>query len=148
MNEEQNRDQLEQVEVMTQEMLLRLDLLTAGDLRGEISLSQFRMLSTIHKRGPISIGGIAQELILAQSTTSEMVTRLLKSGLATKTRGEFDNRVVTVELTDQGRQALKRRCKIVREAFRRLDDKLSPSERDVFMNALKQLDGLLRKTEE
>ena len=84
-------------------MLRRLEQLGTGNLRGEISLAQYRMLAVVQKLGPVSIGRIGDIVGAAQSTTSEMMTRLLQAGLVTKLRSTQDNRVVTVEVTDQGR---------------------------------------------
>ncbi len=138
-------DAADQAEVIAQEMLRRLEQLGTGNLRGEISLAQYRMLAVVQKLGPVSIGRIGNIVGAAQSTTSEMMTRLLKAGLVTKVRSTQDNRVVTVEVTDQGRQVFKRSRKRIREAYQGLHDKLSPSERDLLLRALQQLDVLLRK---
>jgi DNA-binding MarR family transcriptional regulator len=145
VNEEQTRNPDDQVEELTDELLRRLDSLSNGGLRNEISFSQYRMLSTIHRLGPLPIGKAADLLGSAQSTTSEMMTRLLKSGLITKDRGQYDGRVVTVEVTDQGRQLIKYSRKRIREAYQGLCDRLSPAERDVFLEAMKQLNALMGK---
>ena len=81
----------------------------------------------------------------AQSTTSEMVARLTKAGLVTKVRGPYDGRVVMVELTDQGRQLMKRRRKRVKEAYQNLFSKLSDGERDSLVGALRALNDILIK---
>jgi len=145
VNEEPTTNPAEQIEELSDELLRRLDSLSNGNLRNEISFSQYRMLSTIHKLGPLSIGKIADLLGSAQSTTSEMVTRLLRSGLITKVRGQHDGRVVTVEVTDQGRKLIEHGRKRIREAYQGLYDRLSPAERDGFSNALKQLNALIGK---
>jgi DNA-binding MarR family transcriptional regulator len=144
-NEEQPRDQVEEVEAITHEVRRRLETLSFGDLRTEITLAQYRMLSAVHKYGPVTIGKLSQILVSAQSTTSESASRLLKAGLVSKVRGIYDGRVVSVEPTDEGRQLLRRGRKRVQEAYQRLASRLSPAERDVFMNALKQLNELLGK---
>ena len=56
-----------------------------------------------------------------------------------------DGRVVMVELTDQGRQLMRRRRKRVREGYQKLFDKLSGAERDSFLGSLRNLDELLTK---
>jgi DNA-binding MarR family transcriptional regulator len=145
MIDETPSDATDQIEVIAQEMLQRLELLSLGDTRGEISLPQYRMLTALFKFGPLSIGRVAQIIGSAQSTTSEMVARLMRSGLVTKVRGPYDGRVVMVELTDNGRQLLKRSRQRIRKAYEGLYDRLTPVEREGLVYALKQLDGLLRK---
>jgi DNA-binding MarR family transcriptional regulator len=138
----------EHIADLAEELLRRLDVLSNGDLRGEISLAQYRMLSVIHNSGPLSVGRTAHLIGSAQSTTSELMSRLLKAGLVSKVRGPYDGRVVMVELTDPGRQALKQGRKRIRESYQALYAKLPDAERGAFVGALKQLTGLMGKTED
>ena len=70
---------------------------------------------------------------------------LTKAGLVNKVRGPYDGRVVMVELTDQGRQLMRRRRKRVREGYQALFEKLQPAERDSFLGSLKSLPDILSK---
>ena len=147
VNEEATADAVDEVESIGQDLLQRLEILGAGDLRGEISAAQYRMLTVVQKRGPLSLGKVARILGTAQSTTSEMAARAMKAGLVVKARGPYDGRVVVVELTDAGRQLLRRGRKRIREAYRALYDGLPPGDRDLLLGSLAQLDGLLRKSD-
>ncbi len=142
---EATMEPVDQIEELAQELMRRLDLLSGSKVQEDISYGQYKVLSVIHNHGPISVGNLGRLVGSAQSTTSEMVARLTKSGLVTKVRGPYDGRVVMVELTDQGRQLLRRRRKRVREGYQTLFNRLSVGERDTFMNAVKQLDEILRK---
>ena len=77
-----------------------------------------------------------------------MVARLTKAGLVTKVRGPYDGRVVMVELTEQGRQLMLRRRKVVREAYQGLFTKLSADEQNTFIESIRKINDLLAKASE
>ena len=141
-------DSVEMVEEQAQELMRHLDLLIGSKVQDDLSYGQYKVMALIHSHGSISIGNLGRLVGSAQSTTSEMVARLTKAGLVTKVRGPFDGRVVMVELTDQGRQLMRRRRKIVRDAYQGLFDKLVPDERSRFMDAIRVINGILSKAEE
>jgi len=140
-----NNNTIEQVEEMAQELMRRLDLLSGSKVQDDISYGQYKVISVIHNHGPISVGNLGRLVGSAQSTTSEMIARLTKAGLVTKVRGPYDGRVVVVELTDQGRQLMRRRRTHVRESYQGLFSRLSKAEQEGFVNSLKNLDEILSK---
>jgi DNA-binding MarR family transcriptional regulator len=147
---EPNTELEEEVGGLAQELLRRLDLLAGAAMHEDISYSKYKMLSLFQKHGPITIGGMAKAISSAQSTTSEMATRLMKAGLVKKLRGSpggtvTDGRVVTVELSDHGRQMVEQHRGRVHQGYLALIARMPPAERDAFLGALQQLDALLRK---
>ena len=138
-------DPIETVEELAQELMRQLDLLSGSKVQEDISYGQYKVISVIHNQGPISVGNLGRFTGTAQSTTSEMVARLTKAGLVTKVRGPYDGRVVMVELTEQGRQLMKRRRKRVREAYQSLFSKLASDEQNGMVSALRTLNGILSK---
>lgn len=145
---EATSDPIEVVEELAQELMRQLDLLSGSKVQEDISYGQYKVISVIHNHGPISVGNLGRLVGSAQSTTSEMVARLTKAGLVTKVRGPYDGRVVMVELTDQGRQLMKRRRKRVREAYQGLFGKLSGKEQETFIESLRKLNDILHKSAE
>ena len=141
-------DSIEVVEELALELMRQLDLLSGSKVQEDISYGQYKAISVIHNHGPISVGNLGRLVWSAQSTTSEMVTRLTKANLVAKVRGPYDGRVVMVDLTDQGRQLMRRRRKRVREAYQGLFTKLGPAEQDSFVTALRSLNDILRKASE
>ena len=143
---EKNLDFIDEVEDLAQELMRKFDVLAGSKVQEDISYGQYKVLSVIHNHGPISVGHLGRQVGSAQSTTSEMVARLTKAGLVTKVRGPYDGRVVNVELTDQGRQIMRRRRKRVREGYQGLVNKLSGDEQKDFIDSIRRIDGLLKKT--
>ena len=141
-------DPIETVEELAQELMRQLDLLSGSKVQEDISYGQYKVISVIHNHGPISVGNLGRLVGSAQSTTSEMVARLTKAGLVTKVRGPYDGRVVMVELTDQGRQLMRRRRKRVREAYHTLFTKLTSDEQGIFVECLRKLNDIVSKTME
>ena len=76
-------------------------------------------------RGPmrLSPGDIVQALGMTKGGVSKLINRLVKKGLAIKRVGEFDRRVRTVELTEQGEA-------LAPELARLADD----NDREIFSN--------------
>ena len=142
---EKRYETIEVVEDLAQDLLRRLDLLSGAKAREDISYGQYKVLSMIHNNSPVSVGNLGRLVGSAQSTTSEMLARLTKSGLVTKVRGTYDGRMVMVELTDQGRQLMRRRRKRVHEAYQDLFKRLTGEERTTFVTAIRTLTDILEK---
>lgn len=126
-----------------QELMRRLELLSGSRVQDNLSVGQYRMMSLIHGHESISVGILGKLSGSAQSTTSEMVARLTRTGLVAKVRGPDDGRVVMVTLTEQGLQLMKRRKKTMREAYQRLIDTLAEDEKHRFAQAVWELNDIL-----
>jgi DNA-binding MarR family transcriptional regulator len=142
-----NNESVEMVEEQAQELMRHLDLLIGNKVQDDLSFGQYKVMALIHAHGAISVGKLGRLVGSAQSTTSEMVARLTKSNLVAKVRGPYDGRVVMVELTDQGRQLMRRRRKIVRDAYQSLFDKLTVEDRRKFVDAIRVVNSILSNVE-
>jgi DNA-binding MarR family transcriptional regulator len=67
-------------------------------------IEQFWVLRFLYDSGPQRIKDIAQEIGITPSPVTISVKRLALSRLVTRERGKKDERVVTVELTEEGRR--------------------------------------------
>jgi DNA-binding MarR family transcriptional regulator len=142
-----NTDSVELVEEQAQELMRHLDVLVGNKVQDDLSFGQYKVMALIHAHGSVSVGNLGRMVGSAQSTTSEMIARLTKSNLVAKVRGPYDGRVVMVELTDQGRQLMRRRRKIVRDAYQQLFDKLDEEERRKFVDAIRTINEILSSVE-
>ncbi|MBX5465043.1 MAG: MarR family transcriptional regulator [Clostridia bacterium] len=84
--------------------------------RGEMTPEQFWLLHRLERRGPLSIGRLAEELGVSQSSVTVSCQRLERMGWLRRRRLSSDERVVEVELTGEGGE----RLASWREARRRL----------------------------
>jgi DNA-binding MarR family transcriptional regulator len=87
-------------------------------LSAEVTLPQFRALVVLASRGPQRPADISAELAVAPSTGTRMCDRLVRKGLARRTRSASDRREVRIRLTPEGRE-------LVELALRRRHDELA-----------------------
>lgn len=96
---------------------------------------------------PLRITELAAQEGLSQPSVTRMVERLEKLGLARRERGEADRRVVSVTITDRGRdeleQARARHAEVLREVLRERPDGEVHRLREA-SEALEQLIDVLR----
>jgi DNA-binding MarR family transcriptional regulator len=71
-----------------------------------LSLTSATVLARLHDGGPQRITDLAALELVAQPTMTALVGRLEARGYVERRRGDADRRVVTVALTDAGRQKL------------------------------------------
>ncbi len=75
-----------------------------------VTAQQYQAILAIKARphGIVSIGELAQELLLKPNAAVQLVDRLAKMGLVKRQRSEASDRVVLVQLTDAGEGVLLR----------------------------------------
>ena len=103
------------------------------------SLDDYDVLHQIadHVR-PITMGALAERLLVANSSCNRIVGRLVAAGLVERTRGDRDRREVFVALTAEGRRLRRRMAAVhVRDIERLVGAPLSTRR-------LQHLDATLR----
>jgi len=83
--------------------LVGLAARSLADLDPDVTLPQYRALVVVATRGPQRVVDIATELAVNPSTGTRMCDRLVRKGLARRTRSTTDRRVVRLSLTPAGR---------------------------------------------
>ncbi len=74
----------------------------------KLSPLQARLLVVLDRLGPLRIGALATELMVAYGTASEAITSLEEKGLISKATADDDHRAVIARLTRRGRSASRR----------------------------------------
>lgn len=69
-----------------------------------LTYPQYLVLAALWLDGEQTIGSLGEVMRLDSGTLSPLVRRLEQTGLVTKSRSSADERVVTVALTDKGRE--------------------------------------------
>ncbi len=106
--------------------------------RTGLSIPEWRVLAHLDRSGAVSVRDITARVYLDKSIVSRAAARLEQAGLLCKSGHDADRRLVTLELTDQGR-ALMRRMGRIADAFQaELLAELGP-EADAFDRALTRL---------
>ncbi|WP_433074679.1 MarR family winged helix-turn-helix transcriptional regulator [Dactylosporangium sp. CA-052675] len=79
-----------------------------ADIDPDVTLPQYRALVVLAARGPQRVADISAELQVAPSTGTRMCDRLVRKGLARRSRPTSDRRVVRLTLTAAGRRLVQR----------------------------------------
>jgi DNA-binding MarR family transcriptional regulator len=93
-------------------VLVGITARSLAELEPEVTLPQFRALVVLASRGPQRPVDISTELAVAPSTGTRMCERLVRKGLARRSRSDSNRREVRIGLTQPGRD-------LVEEALRR-----------------------------
>lgn len=70
----------------------------------KITPAQFKALQWLYEEGELTIGDLSGKMVLACSTTTDLIDRMERQGLVERIRDASDRRVVRVVLLDKGRR--------------------------------------------
>jgi DNA-binding MarR family transcriptional regulator len=106
--------------------------------RTGLSIPEWRVLAHLDRSGAVSVRDITARVYLDKSIVSRAAARLEQAGLLCKSGHDADRRLVTLELTDQGRALMRRMGRIAGAFQADLLAELGP-EADAFDRALTRL---------
>ena len=104
-----------------------------------LTVTQFDTLAALLRQGPLSQRDLGTELSRTGGNVTMVVGNLEKRGLVTRRRLMTDKRVVTVQLTDQGRRLIETVLPTHVQAMVAEADRLSPSEQAVLVTICRKL---------
>jgi len=85
---------------------LRVRSFCAKPLQREISLPQLHVLGVLHENCPMTVPAVAHLFGTSLRSASPIAARMEARGMVTRTREEGDRRLVTVEITERGREVV------------------------------------------
>lgn len=102
----------------------------------QITHQSVRILQIIDKENEVGIKEIAEGIQVSHNTASEHVKRLLDKEYVFKTRGEIDQRKVTLELTELGKKVLLQNSSLDEEKLHQLlFEQMTEQERETIFKA-------------
>jgi DNA-binding MarR family transcriptional regulator len=104
----------------------------------ELSMPQFKAMVCL-AGGRKRMGDLARFLDISLSSATNLVDRLESKGLVTRDHDRQDRRVVTCELTAEGRDTISKFWKVGRQRIEDLTSRLSDEEFDLVLHALELL---------
>lgn len=123
----------------------RLSRMLRQQDRGELTLTYRAALATIERRGPMTLGELAEVEHIAPPTVTKMIAALAERGLVVRTGDADDRRVTRVSITSAGAELLaldrKRRTEWLAGRVRRLD----PADRERLAAAIDVLEALTER---
>lgn len=120
----------------------RLSRLLRQQDRGELTLTYRAALASIERRGPLTLGELADVEHIAPPTVTKMVGALGDRGLVERTIDGHDRRVCWVSITDEGRELLAADRRLRTEWLARRLRGLDPADRARLAEAVEVLESL------
>jgi MarR family transcriptional regulator, organic hydroperoxide resistance regulator len=108
-----------------------------------VSAAQINCLIALYENGPLSPSQIARHVMVNSSTITGIIDRLEKKGLVQRLRVSQDRRVITVELTRNGKILAENAPPPIQHKIIDGLKKLSPDEIDDISLTLKRLIDML-----
>lgn len=113
-------------------------MLNAIGKKYDLTSMQVRILMELYHHGSHTIGQLAERLYVAGANLSTMCKKLEKIGLVERNRDHDDERIVRIDLSEQGKL-------ITREIDQYLDEKISTAMENVSQEDLSEIaEGVIR----
>jgi DNA-binding MarR family transcriptional regulator len=109
---------------------------------GDISLTAASTLRTLERHGPYRLSELAAAEGVTQPAMTQLVSRLVRAGLAQRCTDPADGRVVVVRIADAGHALLLRRRAARAQKLQELLSSLTPADRSAIVAALPALERL------
>jgi MarR family 2-MHQ and catechol resistance regulon transcriptional repressor len=108
-----------------------------------LTTEQFGVLTSIKSRGPLRPTDLALILERSPNSISMLVDRMVKAGLVRRTRDRKDRRVVTVSLTNKGKNAVEPAIPASWQFIHEILSPLSDDDQSALASMLETLRGEL-----
>jgi MarR family transcriptional regulator, 2-MHQ and catechol-resistance regulon repressor len=104
-----------------------------------LTLPQFGILEALHLLGPLSLGELAEKLLVTGGNITYVMDRLEEQGLVYRQRSDLDRRVIEARLTDEGSALIEHVYPDHADHVRELMSHLDPDEQRNLRDLLKRL---------
>jgi DNA-binding MarR family transcriptional regulator len=108
-------------------------------LRRGVSMTHLHVMSLLERHGELPMSRIADFVDVSVSNATGLIDRMEERGLVQRVRLPDDRRVVLVQITEAGRQALAELEVFRDEVFARVLDKLDDAQLERFTAAMSDL---------
>ncbi len=113
-----------------------------------LTFHQYVALMIIRELKECSVNVLAEKMKIAQSTTSQLIDRLVKSGLVHRDTYLKDRRKILVKLSKTGKEMLDRRTKALNKSYRKILSVLNEKEQRTFEQGFENLYKVMSILEE
>lgn len=108
-----------------------------------LTVPQLLLMQEVSAAGELSGSHIARRVNLSPATVTSVLDRLEAKGLVQRSRHSTDRRVVSIELTEKGRNQLENAPGLLQERFVERYDRLEPWEQKMLTAALERIASLM-----
>lgn len=113
-----------------------------------LSPSQLGTLMRLHHAGACGVSTISDHLGISRAATSQMIDRLVQSGLLERAENPADRRAKLLTITPAGEAIIRRSIDARRRWMEKLTDVLDDAQEQIIITALKALTEAAQKLEE
>ncbi|MBI3692833.1 MAG: MarR family transcriptional regulator [Mycolicibacterium aromaticivorans] len=107
-----------------------------SEISDVVTAPQLRVLVMIDTRGPLNLASVAAALEVSPSNASRICDRLIKAGFLHRQDCAADRRNISLSLTTEGRQLVRKVTRHRRLAITRALSTMNATERDSVITAL------------
>jgi DNA-binding MarR family transcriptional regulator len=111
------------------------DLMVADGTGAKLTFNQYQALMMVREMNECSVNELAEKLHLAQSTTSQLVDRLVKGGFAIRETASDDRRRIVVTLSKSGALMMERRRQSLLDAYEQILLSLDETDQQMLEDA-------------
>jgi len=115
---------------------------------GKVTMPQYLVLSILNTQQSLKMTNLAEILHISLPGVTGLVNRMVKMGLVQRTYQESDRRVIFIQLTSNGKQAVARIESARRKAIERIFINLSPEDREAYLNILRKIRKVLHEKDD
>jgi DNA-binding MarR family transcriptional regulator len=112
-----------------------------------LSLTQMSTMFHLHHCQTCGVSDIADFLGLTNAAASQLIERLVESGLLVRSEDPNDRRAKQVSLTSNGRELILKSIEIRKSWMERLTTELTDNDKQLIVQALTLLTSVAHKTE-
>ena len=125
-------------------MLREIEALRNGVYK-DLTFHEIHTIEMIGNLANGTVGQIAKSVGVTQSTMSTMIDKLVKKGLAKRTRSDKDRRVLHIHLTKKGEAAYQDHEDVHRQVTRNWLEALSEDEQRITFEIMKSIDEAYKR---
>lgn len=104
--------------------------------QNNISFSQMNTLMHIHRKGTGSVSGVSKHLDISKAASSQLIERLVQSGLIKRSEDPDDRRNKLIELTPKGQTMVNNAINARQNWIHELDSMMTPQEKETILSAV------------
>ncbi len=112
------------------------------------SKSEIFAMLLVDRNGEVIMSQMSSYINIPMSTATGIVDRLVKNGFMKRERSESDRRIVTIRLTDRGKEIVEGFKSFVMERVRAVNEHLTEDERGMLYNIFIKVIEILNKKNE
>lgn len=117
-----------------------IDIAIRKDIRKYgLSVTEFAVLEVLNTKGPLTIQTIRDRILIASSSTTYVIERLIDKGYVIKKQDTKDRRTYYASITDEGREVMENIFPMHAAMIQSFFDCLEEDELEILKEALKKV---------